>query len=74
MAMSHDLSELMKAAKLPKLKGGFCPKIKMKGDDKRYSPGRAHTIWRYGLEMDAEIEEKIVAWMKGIISHLRRNL
>jgi hypothetical protein len=68
--MSHKLDMLINELKIPKI--GTCPNVKLKNGSESYRVELAHSLWRYGFDMEEDSESALVRWLETVYKNLKR--
>jgi hypothetical protein len=71
----HSLDLWVKELKISAKEVGVLPNFHLDGDRSIILDiGKAHQVWRYGIKIKAEDEQKVVEWLQHICNWIKENI
>jgi hypothetical protein len=71
----HSLDLWVKELKISAKEVGVPPNFHLDGDRSIILDiGKAHQVWRYGIKIKAEDEQKVVEWLQNICNWIKENI
>jgi hypothetical protein len=71
----HSLDIWVKELKISAKEVETAPNFHLDGDRSTILDiSKAHQVWRYGIKMEAEDEQKLVEWLQKICNWIKENI
>ncbi|MEQ9355029.1 hypothetical protein [Coleofasciculus sp. F4-SAH-05] len=70
----HKLDRWIKELGIPASEVEAAPRFSLERDGSNLDIGKAHEVWRYGIEVKSEHEENLVNWLESVCDWINREI